>query len=527
MGKAAEAAKADAAKKEAGGDKKKPWEEKKDDKGGGGGDKEKKPGFGQYADAAAKAVGLGDLAGLSKIAGPAAVAALAYQAKETGLAAAKLYQNENLPESVRRRAILRTLPGGETALDIGDTISGRARGMARVEELRAILAAQTEQRVSLERGNIAARNEAAPFQGRAYAYMGQEAVAAPYVDRSTAAGEQEYQRQQRLVPVRQRQQAAGMALESAQFEEKQAKDEMGRAAARVQDIQSRLDRAEAEEQKRADRPGSMLRQIAGRTTSASFALGGIGIIADQFGFTGDIRDKYTKGRPTDVTRAEGLVRIEDLENQLRAAKEDKRAADQRVADKEVNRSRAGEQKAVADVAATKRVEAEIAREKAMNAMTASSKIGGNREAALQAIEARRYINRVGIENAPADVIEQARSLYPQEIEAKVRDAGQKSPLYAQAAELGEGIDVPKEPLRDLKDKAKGAFQAFDKQAQEGDAEALKMEFEAARKASAEQLQAMQNFLATVLKSQEDINKAIAEADEKLKRAMIGRNLTGG
>jgi hypothetical protein len=193
----------------------------------------------------------------------------------------------------------------------------------------------------------------------------------------------------------------------------------------------------------------------------------------------------------------------------------------------VNRSRAGEQKAVADVAATKRVEAEIAREKAMNAMTASSKIGGNREAALQAIEARRYINRVGIENAPADVIEQARSLYPQEIEAKVRDAGQKSPLYAQAAELGEGIDVPKEPLRDLKDKAKGAFQAFDKQAQEGDAEALKMEFEAARKASAEQLQAMQNFLATVLKSQEDINKAIAEADEKLKRAMIGRNLTGG
>jgi hypothetical protein len=88
MGKAAEAAKADAAKKEAGGgDKKaKPWDEKKDDKKDDKGVvRDERPGFARYAEAAAKGVGLGDVAGVAKqLAGPALVATALYQAKERG-----------------------------------------------------------------------------------------------------------------------------------------------------------------------------------------------------------------------------------------------------------------------------------------------------------------------------------------------------------------------------------------------------------------------------------------------------------
>jgi hypothetical protein len=477
--------------------------------------RDERPGFARYAEAAAKGLGLGDVAGVAKIAGPAAVAAVAYQVKETGLAAAKLYQNETLPENVRRRSLLRTLPGGDTLLDVGDTISGRARGMQRIEEQRAIRLAQMEQQVQIERSNMGARAEVAPSVGRSYALMGRSAVVSPYVDRSTPGGEEEFQRQQRMLPIRQGIEAAGIAHEASSYERMQAEEEGIRIARRKAELDEKIKRAEAIEGKfdaETARPKSLWQMLRPGPLSA---LGVLGAGADFAGVGQDILDKYRNGRPDPTKRVDNLSDLDVLRTQMTATKEDERNNAIARRDKLSRESEAARQLAI-ERARMARLEADLAREKANTAASASSKIGGNREATLQAMEARRYINRVGIENSPSDVIEQARTLYPKEIETLTREAGQKSPLYAQAAALGQGVDVPNEPLGDLNEKARGAFAKLDKEAGSKEGQAIRQEFEAVEKSAREQVEAMKSFLRTVEKSQEEILKALEETEKRMK-----------
>ena len=118
-------------------------------------------------------------------------------------AIAAVMHDEYLTQGQRDRALFKGIvPGGESIVDWYDTVSGRKRDMARADEEGHRGDIRTQWEIDTQRLNLkyGAMKESAHIRADELAKASPTLM--PYIDRSTAAGRQQYELESRLVPVR-------------------------------------------------------------------------------------------------------------------------------------------------------------------------------------------------------------------------------------------------------------------------------------------------------------------------------------
>lgn len=142
-------------------------------------------------------------AALSRVAVPLAIASQALEVtKALAIASHDRYSTN---AQLGRNLVRELVPGGAKIQGYMDAFTGRAAGMeqARIEE--QVRAAGIQERLGVSRFNIGYNPQQAGKEAAANAYTLPGAyVAPPVVNRSTAAGEQQYRDAMRLLPLRQK-----------------------------------------------------------------------------------------------------------------------------------------------------------------------------------------------------------------------------------------------------------------------------------------------------------------------------------
>ena len=256
-----------------------------------------------------------------KTLGPALAVTAALQAARTAKAAGDAYQDEQLTANQRDRAILSSLPFGETALSYADTVTGRGRAMARVAERGQVLDAREAGRAqtAAQRQELAAGTAAA--RARANAFAGASAGQLPYVDRTGGTSERQYRLEQQRLQVQERLAAAARAEAAAHEQIRQSEQSLagfGRSA-------DRADRDAAAARQRADEAGERGRAATPfsgiKFGIAGLVIGGLGLgDADRQEALGDAARADQRANSFDQQRMAEQRRIAELERQRTAAR---------------------------------------------------------------------------------------------------------------------------------------------------------------------------------------------------------------
>ncbi|MDB5308148.1 MAG: hypothetical protein JWO38_2350 [Gemmataceae bacterium] len=156
-------------------------------------------------------------AALSKLALPLAAAkAGADVTLGTIKTTAGVMHDEYLTQGQRERALFKGIvPGGETALDWIDTVSGRKRDMERTGEQYGRMQIGANTAIGVSQLQFGLQQQGDRYRIHAETLGGATAVQMPVIDRSSVQGEREYRLQSRLLSVRDRMQKTDIAAAEA------------------------------------------------------------------------------------------------------------------------------------------------------------------------------------------------------------------------------------------------------------------------------------------------------------------------
>jgi hypothetical protein len=149
--------------------------------------------------------GGGLLGGLGRFAGPIAGLFTASALAKFAKVRSATDQDEGLYGDQRQRLRGQAIPGGSTFYEYADVFSGRARSLARLQEQQPVRIAETQGRLAFDQQRYALERDQTGLTARADAISRERPALYPTnIDRSTTAGERQFQLERRLADVKQR-----------------------------------------------------------------------------------------------------------------------------------------------------------------------------------------------------------------------------------------------------------------------------------------------------------------------------------
>ncbi len=355
---------------------------------------------------------------MAKGAGAAAAALAVFH---TTMAQQAAKQDETVPFLVGREAG-KSLPLGETITGYADTLTGRRRGLARVEEQSQVEDVRRQSRVEIGRAREEAQSQQASLESRSRILGEAKPVLLPTnIDRSTAAGERQFQLESRLVQVKQK--TTALDREAAVADEVKAKaaERYNALVKKGEELRPKAERAEQE-----------FNQV-GKLKDPNWAE------RQLVRFPGTETVAGLLGEDLDVTRQRLLKRATSSGEEYRANLEDKRKAriNQAEAEAEAGRRQAEAKRGHLEVL---QVRGEDLEERIRSQSEIAQKIAANPQEARQNLQNLEYFQR-DPERATPDVVERARALAPKFVAKELERIGKSSDIARRVGEISE-VDAP-------------------------------------------------------------------------------------
>ncbi len=447
---------------------------------------------------------------LSKAAGPIAVAMQVAGAVKT---VAGVAHDEYLTPGQQNRSLIKGLvPGGETALDWIDTVSGRKRAMARADEEGSRGEIRAQSAIETERTKYQYGSAIDSARIRADVMAKSRPTLMPYIDRSTAAGEKQYELASRLAPVQERiakanreSEIASRATTAAQERENSLTADGVKLNQEAAELRKRIGPATDPAQAQDGIYSSLRKKGDSRVFAglASFGGGAMELAMSTIGYDKEYRDAQRKRGQLKVEEsAEGPERQRLLhahsnklaelqgnqQNRLSAAHGTREAQERQAhAAAELKRAEAGKARVMSDWYGS---QADTAENTAVGLALMDP---GERENAKWALDEIRK-NPSAVLDDPS-LAHLAMKIAPKEARAILKQQGQKTQEYQQG--MAEGlVDMPglSEDLRKKQNEeankaSEGEFEA-DQGLSESLANTIAPAFEKALKIIEEQLRTM-------------------------------------
>ncbi len=307
---------------------------------------------------------------------------------------ASVTNDETLTSSQMERGLAKQIPVLKEAIELYDTLSGRARDMARVEEQKQkyIIAAQRD--VTVRSTQYGYERQATSASIRAGVFGGASAVEMPFIDQRTATGEKAYQIATKLLPVRQKIASAEREAAIAAKEQEKANERYTAAVSHRRSVESR-----------------------------------------QYGLEFQLTQNLSGPR-----RQQLLVEIEAHQARQQGAEQ---ALQRAAIDRAEAQKRRAEQDAALRQARLGELQArqEIKAGEVESAQGAATRLGGMGEVERQfALYSLQHLQKFGSKNATPEIRSAAYSAAPQTVAKIFETEGAKTPQYQQLAKLAP-LDV--------------------------------------------------------------------------------------